>query len=128
MNKVVIELRCQRVPKKTVYNGAIAAYSDPSTYTGSCCVLFDIKFKERNLEDVGESIHYFARFVGSVNIEFCIRMLQKAPTSDRHPVEINFTPEQVSLIYAGPEEARKFFAPVEYLPQASACDTNQKGK
>jgi hypothetical protein len=120
-NRVIVELHCQRIPRKpyvpseggstepsTDYNGELVLRSEPGTLPHQNVVL---PFQKRDLGEVAVWVHYMIRMLTAAKVEFCVRMFQKAPNSSRPAVAMDVEPAQVNKIYESPESAQIFFAP-----------------
>lgn len=107
MSRLIIELRCQRIPKEHVYDGSIVMYEEGNQ--GNC---LGFPFKRSDLQDVAEELHHAVRLASRRREEFCVRMLQSAPNSKRPAVPIELRPEQAQKIYESIESARIFFSPM----------------
>ena len=121
--RVIIELHCQRIQRKpyvpseggstapsTDYNGELVLRSEPGSLPIQNMML---PFQKKDLGEVAVWIHYMVRMLIAANIEFCVRMFQKAPSSTRPAVAMDLDPAQVNKIYESPEAAQVFFAPRE---------------
>ena len=107
--RMMIELKCQRIPKDTTYNGAIVVTGEPGVQPEQ---RLHLEFRARELQDVGISLHHLMRAISDLTQdEFCVRMTQSAPNAVRPPVPMDLTPQQVNQIYESPESASLFFAP-----------------
>ena len=113
MRRYMIELRCQRRPKQHTYDGAVLVYEVGPDFESSPKNSLGFAFTDKGLEHPAAELHYATRLLSCrPNTEFAIRMLQKAPNSDRAPVPMDLTPEQVNKIYESVESAQLFFAPM----------------
>lgn len=107
MGRLIVELRCQRVPQEFVYDGSIVMYEEGNE--GNC---LGFPFKRKDMQDVAQELHYAVRLASGRREEFCVRMLQSAASSKRPAVPIELKPEQVQKIYESVESARAFYAPI----------------
>jgi hypothetical protein len=121
MSRAIIELHCQRIPKKpfkpgdpsttepsTAYNGVLVLKSEPGS---SPSQYLNLVFEGRELQDVAVWVHYLLRLLSVAGVAYCVRMFQKAPNAVRPPVAMDLRPDQVQQIYESPEKAQLFFAP-----------------
>lgn len=106
MSRLIVELRCQRIPKKTVYDGSLVIYEEKSE--GNC---LGFPFKRRELRDVAVDLHHAVRLASSRGEEFSVQMVQSAAGSSRPPVKMRLDLIQVNKIYESPESAQIFFSP-----------------
>ena len=111
MSRLIIELHCQRIPQETVYDGSIQMRSAPSEQPEQH---LNFNFARKDLGDVGVTLHHLINFAAGVKPlqEFCVRMFQKAPNSQRPALVMDLTLAQVNKIQTSPESARTFFAPI----------------
>jgi hypothetical protein len=123
MNRVIVELHCQRIQREpyvpseggstkpsTDYNGELILRSEPGTLPHQNLVL---PFRGKDLGDIAVWVHFMVRMLTAAKVEFCVRMFQKAPNSSRPPVAMDLDPAQVNKIYESHESAQIFFAPRE---------------
>ena len=115
MSKAIIELRCQRNASKSddpvkslMYSGELRLHSDPGDIPWQS---LNVPFTDVDLQDVAVQMHYLVRLASFCGTEFCVRMMQKGPNSERPPVAMDLDPAQVNKIYESIESAREFFAP-----------------
>lgn len=117
--RAIVELHCQRIPAKPFevgkpvetssnYNGELVLRSEPGE---TPLQHLSIPFKDLDLGVVAVWLHYMVRMLSAANVEFCVRMFQKAPRSDRPAVAMDLDATQVNKIYASRESAQIFFAP-----------------
>ena len=111
MNRLIIELHCQRILKETVYDGSLQMHSVPGEWPEQ---RLNFSFTRKDLGDVGVTLHHLINFVAGITPpqEFCVRMSQKAPDSQRPALVMDLTLAQVNKIQTSPESARAFFAPI----------------